>query len=175
MTLRLEDKKAIVAELTDVAQSSVSAAIAEYRGLTVSQMTELRAKARASNVYLKVVRNTLARRAVQETEFACLNEALTGPVLVMFAREEPSAAARIIRDFEKNNDALKVSALALGGELMGADKLKQVASLPSKDEAIAQLMSVMRAPVEKLVRTLAEPAAMVARTFAQVRDQKQGE
>lgn len=174
MTLRLEDKKAIVAELADVAQASVSAAVAEYRGLTVSDMTALRVKARESNVYLKVVRNTLARRAVQETEFACLDPALTGPVVVLFSREEPSAPARIIRDFSKDHEKLVVSALALGGELMGADKLKQIASLPSKDEAIAQLMSVMQAPVVKLVRTLAEPAAMTARTFAAVRDQKQG-
>lgn len=173
MTLRLEDKKTIVAELTDVATSSVAAVVAEYRGLSVSQMTELRSKARQSDVYIRVVRNTLAKRAFENTDFACLSDDLTGPVVLMFSREEPSAAARLTRDFAKKHEQLQVQALAVSGEHFGPDRLESVASLPSRDEAIAQLMSVIQAPITKLVRTIAEPTAMLARTMGAIRDSKQ--
>lgn len=172
MTLKLENKKEIVAEVSEVASDSVAAVIAHYRGLTVAQMTELRAKARNSGVYLRVVRNTLARRAVQGTEFECLTDSLTGPVVLAFSRTEPSAAARLVRDFSKDNDKLEVKVLAVGGNLYEAAQLTAVAKLPTKDEAIAQLMSVMLAPVTKFVRTLNEPTAKLVRTFAALRDQK---
>ena len=172
MTLRLEEKKAIVAELAEVANRSVSVIAAEYRGLTVAEMTELRTNARQSGVVLRVYRNTLARRAVEDTPFACLKEALVGPLVLMFSQDEPSAAARIVRDFAKEHKLLVVRALALGGQLMGADQLKAVASLPSREEGLAQLMSVMQAPVVKLARTLSETYAELVRVFAAVAETK---
>ncbi len=173
MTLRLADKQAIVAELNQVATNAISAIAADYCSLTVSQMTELHKSAREKGVHMRVYRNTLARRAVQETPFACLTEALTGPIVLFFAQNEPSAAARLVRDFVKSNENLEVRALAMDGQLLGADQLQAVASLPSYDEGIALLMSVMQAPVTKFVRTLNEPVAQFVRAMGQVRDQKQ--
>jgi large subunit ribosomal protein L10 len=172
VALRLENKKEIVAEVAEIASDSVGAVVAYYRGLTVTQMTELRAKARASGVYLRVVRNTLARRAIEGTEFECLKDSLTGPVVLAFSRTEPSAAARLVRDFAKDNEKLEVKVLAIGGNLYQAAQLAAVAKLPTKNEAIAQLMSVMKAPITKFVRTLNEPTAKLVRTFAALRDKK---
>lgn len=172
MALRLESKKEIVAEVSAVVADSIAAVVAEYRGLTVAEMTDLRVKARESGVYLRVVRNTLARRAVEGTDFACLTDALTGPVVLAFSQNEPSAAARLVRDFSKDHAKLEVRALAVGANLYEANQLAQIAKLPTKDEAIAQLMSVMQAPITKLVRTLNEPTAKMVRTFAAVRDAK---
>lgn len=172
MTLKLEDKKAIVAEVAQVASSAVAAVAADYRGLTVTQMTDLRAKARANGVYLKVVRNTLARKALQGTEYECLQDALKGPLFLAFSREDPGAAARLLREAAKDYENLTVKALAVGGVLLGPESLSALASLPTRDQAIAMLMSVMQAPVTKLVRTLAEPCAQLARTIAAVRDKK---
>ena len=168
--LNLEDKKAIVAELSETAGCAMSAVAADYCGLTVSAMNALRKSARMNGVDMRVYRNTLARRALKDTEFACLSEVLTGPVVLFFSQEDPGAAARLIRDFE--SDALTVRGLALGGQLLAADQLKAVASLPTRDEALAQLLSVMKAPVTKFVRTLNEPAAQAVRAFAAVADQK---
>lgn len=173
MTLRFDDKKAIVTELATLVESSISAVAADYRGLTVSEMTELRGNARKAGVVMKVYRNTLARRAVEGTSFACLTDALTGPIVLLFAQEEPGAAARLLRDFMKTNDKLAVRALALDGKLLGADQLKAVASLPSRDEALAQLLSVMKAPITKFVRTVREPYAQAVRVMGAVRDKKE--
>ncbi len=173
MALKLEDKKVIVEEVASVAAEAVSAVTAYYRCLSVADMTKLRALARNSGVYLRVVRNTLARRAVENTEFACLKEALVGPVVLAFSKTEPSAAARLFRDFAKEHEQFKVQALAIGGKLLAADQLTVVASLPTYDEAIAKLMSVMQAPISKLVRTIAAPQEKLVRTLAAVRDQKQ--
>lgn len=173
MPIKLNDKKAIVAELAEIANHSVSAIAADYRGLTVSEMTELRAGARGAGVHMRVYRNTLARRAVEGTAFACLTDALVGPIVLLFSQDEPGAAARLLRDYIKAHESLEVRALALDGQLLGSDQLKAVASLPSRDEAIAQLMSVMKAPVTKFVRTMREPYAQAVRVMAAVRDQKQ--
>lgn len=173
MALRLENKKEIVAEVADVASTSISAVVADYCGLTVAEMTDLRVSARKSGVYLRVVRNTLARRAMAGTDFECLAESLTGPVVLAFAKEEPSAAARLVRDFAKDHDKLKVRVLAVGGNLYEAAQLAAVAKLPTKDEAISQLMSVMQAPITKFVRTLNEPASKLVRVFAAVREAKE--
>ncbi len=173
MTLRLEDNKAIVAEVGKIAASALAVVAAEYSGLTVEQMTDLRAKARSNGVYLRVVRNTLARRAVEGTAFACLQEPLVGPLLLAFSQTEPSAAARLIRDFVKTNEKLVVKSLAFDGQLLAAKDLNKLASLPTRNEALASLMAVMKAPITKLVRTMAEPHAKMVRTVAAVRDQKQ--
>lgn len=173
MALQLEDKKAIVEEVSGAAANALSAIVADYRGLTVAQMTKLRVKARESNVYVKVVRNTLARRAVEGTEFACLHEALAGPTLLALSRDDPGAAARLLKDFAKDHDKLSVRAIALGGKLLGPDQLEAVSKLPTRDEALAMLMSVMTAPVAKLARTLNEIPGKLVRTLDAVREQKQ--
>jgi len=171
--LNLEQKQAIVAELSELAGKSISAVAADYRGLTVSEMTELRSVAREKGVVLRVYRNTLARRALKETSFACLEDAFVGPIVLLFSQEEPGAAARLLRDFIKKHENMEVRALAVDGQKLGSDQLEAVASLPSRDEAIALLMSVMQAPVTKLVRTLNEPVAQAVRVFGAIRDQKQ--
>lgn len=173
MPLKLEDKQQIVAEVNEVASKALSAVVVDYQGVTVAKMTALRARARKSGVYLRVVRNTLARRAVEGTEFACLKDALVGPLILAFSEEEPGAAARLIKDVLKEMDQLEVKALAIGGQLLGANQLEAMSSLPTKDEALATLCRVMLAPVEKFVRTLNEPAAQFVRVMGQVRDQKQ--
>ncbi len=175
MALRLEDKKAIVAEVNEAAGQALSAVLADYRGLTVEQITDVRKKARETGVYLRVVRNTLARRAVEGTEFECLTEALVGPTLVAFSQEDPGSAARLLKDCAKEYDALEVKALAIGGQLLAASDIDRVAKLPTRDEALSLLMSVMQAPVVKLVRTFNEVPTKVTRVIAAVRDQKQAE
>lgn len=173
MTITLAAKKAMVEEVSAVASKAISAVVADYRGLTVNQMTQLRAQARQSGVYLKVVRNTLTRRAFLDTEFACLSEKLVGPLFVALSLQSPSDAARLLKDFVKTFEKLEIKALSVGGKLYTADQLDVVASLPTKDEAIAKIMYVMKAPVEKFVRTLAEPTGKLVRTIAAVRDTKQ--
>ncbi len=173
MPLNLENKKAIVAEVAKVAANSVSLVAASYRGLTVAQITTLRKTARETGVYMRVVRNTLARRAFEGTKFACMDEALTGPLVLAFSQEDPGAAARLIRDFAKKFDKLEVKAVSIDGVLLPAKDLNRLASLPTRNEAIAQLMSVMKAPITKFVRTLVEPHSKLVRTFAAVRDKKQ--
>lgn len=172
MALNLEAKKAIVSEVNVALQDSLCAVVAEYRGLTVGEMTELRSKARESGVYVRIVRNTLAKRAVADTEFACLQEALTGPVLMMLAQSEPGAAARLLKNFSKEHEALKVAALAMDGQLLGPEQLAAVASLPTKQEALGQLAAVLKAPITKMVRTHADIYARMVRVFAAVADQK---
>jgi len=172
VTLNLAGKKAVVEEVTEVASKAISAVVADYRGLTVNQMTQLRIEARKAGVYLRVVRNTLTRRAFKNTEFECLNDLLVGPLFIALSLEAPSDAARLLKDFTKTFDKLEVKALSVGGKVYSADQIDAVASLPTRDEAIAKLMYVMKAPVEKFVRTLAEPHAKLVRTIAAVKDQK---
>lgn len=172
MVLKLTDKQAIVAELSEVVQRSVSAVAAEYRGLTVAEMTQLRQQARQADVYVRVVRNTLVSRAVEDTAFICLRPVLQGPIVLAFCKE-PSAAARLIKDFVKTHDKMVVKGIAIDGQLLAANQLEAVASLPTKEESIALLMAVLKAPITKFVRTLAEPHAKLVRTIAAVRDKKQ--
>lgn len=173
MVLKIDDKKAIVSEVADVAKQAVSLIAAEYSGLTVAQLTGLRKSAREAGVYMRVVRNTLARRALEGTQFACMQQELVGPLVLAFSKEDPGAAARVIRDFVKDNEKLKVKALAIENQLLPPEGLQTLANLPTRDEAIAQLMSVMKAPITKLVRTMAEPHAKLVRTIAAIRDAKQ--
>lgn len=160
MALGLEDKKAIVAEVQEAAQGALSAVVADSRGVTVGAMTALRKEAREAGVWMKVVRNTLARRAVEGTPFECLSDTLVGPSLIAFSKEHPGAAARIFKDFSKKNDKFELKGGAFEGNVVSVDML---ATLPTYDEAIAKLMSVMKeAAAGKLVRTIAA-----------VRDQKE--
>ena len=171
MALNIEAKKALVAEINAIALTAHSAVAAEYRGLTVAEMTALRSEARNSGVYLKVVKNTLARRAVEGTEFECLRDSLSGPVLLAFSQQDPGSAARIIKGFSKEHDKLKAVSVSIGGELFGAEDLDRLASLPSLDEARSQLLSVFKAPLSQLLRTLDEPPAMLARLLQGLGDQ----
>jgi large subunit ribosomal protein L10 len=173
MALRLEDKKALVAEVNAVAATALSVVAAEYRGLTVSQMTDLRVKARNSGVYLRVVKNTLARKAVAGTQFEAVGSSLKGPLVLAFSKDDPGAAARLVKSFSKDNDKLKVTVLSLGGGVLSAKDVDRVASLPTKQQALGQLAGVLLAPISKFVRTVAEPHAKLVRTIAAVKDQKQ--
>lgn len=168
MPLKLDDKKAIVLEVAKVAGESNFAMVASYRGLPVPKMTALRAKVRQANAYLRIVPNTLARRALQDTEFSCLQEKLVGPMILLFSAADPGDVARLIRDFVKENQLFEVKALTFGRTLLAANQLEAIADLPTRDQALAMLMSVMNAPVTKLVRTLAEPYAQCVRVMAAV-------
>jgi large subunit ribosomal protein L10 len=172
VALSLEQKKAVVAEVAEVASSAHSLVGAQYIGITVEDMTALRAKARAESVYLRVVKNTLARRAVAGTEFECVSDALTGPLVLAFSQVDPGAAARVIQSFAKGNDKLVVKVVSIGGKLLEAGDVDRLASMPTKDQAISMLMSVIIAPVTKLARTLVEPHAKLVRTVAAVCEQK---
>ena len=173
MALSIEQKKAVVEEVAEVAKTALAAVAAEYRGITVEEMTDLRVKARESGVYLKVAKNTLVRRAVEGTEFECMQDSLSGPLLLAFSMEDPGAAARLVKDYAKSNDKLITKLVAVGGELFEASELERLSSLPTYDQAIAILMGVMKAPVEKLVRTLVEPHTKLVRVIAAVKDAKQ--
>jgi large subunit ribosomal protein L10 len=173
VALNLEDKKQIVSEVAAVAASAHSAVAAEYRGLSVSEMTELRAKARETGVYLRVVKNSLARRAVEGTDFACMQEGFVGPLVLAFSQEDPGAAARLVKDFAKEHKKLEVKLVSVGGQLLGPGELERLASLPTRDQAISLLMAVMKAPLDKFARTLNEVPGKLVRTVAAIRDQKQ--
>ncbi len=173
MALNIEAKKAIVAEVSEVAATALSAVAAEYRGLTVGQMTELRVKSREAGVYLRVIKNSLARRAIEGTDFECMQEGLTGPLVLAFSQEDPGAAARVISDFTKENEKLVVRLVSVGGKMLDAGEIGRLAKMPTKDQAISMLMSCMLQPVEKLARTLNEIPTKVTRCVAAVRDQKQ--
>jgi large subunit ribosomal protein L10 len=175
MALRLDDKKAMVAEVAAVAATAQSVVAAEYRGLTVTQMTDLRAKARKSNVYLRVVKNTLARKAIAGTPFECVGKSLKGPLILAFSKDDPGAAARLVKTFAKDHDKLKPTVLSLGGAALTAKDLDKVASLPTKQQALSQLVGLLQAPISKFVRTLAEPHAKLVRTIAAVKDKKAAE
>ena len=173
MAIRLEDKQQIVSEVNQAASSALSAVLADYRGVTVEDMTALRKNARANKVYLRVVRNTLLKRAVADTEFECIQEALVGPTILAFSQEDPGAAARVLKDFAKENDDFEIKALSVGGQLMDASQIDVLAKLPTLDQARSMLMSVMLAPVTKLARTMNEVPSKVTRAVAAVRGQKQ--
>lgn len=172
MALTRAEKEAVVAEVAEVAQSALSAVASEYRGLTVEQMTQLRQKARESGVYVRVVKNSLARLAVGGTEFECMQDSFKGPVMLAFSEESPGAAARLIRDFAKANDKLVPLLAAIGGKAVDASQLDTVANLPTYDEAVSQLMSVMKAPIGKLAGTLNDVPGKLVRTVEAVRIQK---
>lgn len=173
MALTLEEKKQVVSEVSEVAASAHSAVAAEYRGITVEAMTDLRVRARQGGVYLRVVKNTLARRAIEGTDFECMQEGLTGPLVLAFSQEDPGAAGRVLKEFTKENDKIIVKLVAIGGQVMDGSQLDRLAKLPTRDQAISLLMAVMKAPVEKFVRTTNEVPGKLVRTVAAVRDSKQ--
>ncbi len=152
MAIGLEQKKAIVAEVQEAANGALSAVVADSRGVEVGDMTALRKQAREAGVWLRVVRNTLARRAVEGTAFECLTDTFVGPTIIAFSNEHPGAGARILKDFAKGNDKFELKAAAFEGNVVD---IAMLASLPTYDEALARLMSCMKeAAAGKLVRTL---------------------
>jgi len=173
MALNLEDKKALVAEVASVAATAQSVVAAEYRGLTVGQMTELRAKARVQGVYMRVVKNTLARKALSGTVFEAVGPQLKGPLVLAFSKDDPGAAARVLKDFAKANEKLVPTLVSLGGQVLPGKELEKVASLPTREQALSMLLGVLKAPIQKFVSTLAEPPAKLVRTLDAVRAQKQ--
>ncbi|SEK57785.1 large subunit ribosomal protein L10 [Ectothiorhodospira marina] len=173
MALNLEDKKAIVSEVAAVAAQAHSAVAAEYRGLSVAEMTELRQKARDTGVYLRVVKNSLARRAVQGTDFECMQEGMVGPLIIAFSQEDPGAAARLVKDFSKDHKKLECKMVSVSGQLLGPAELERLASMPTRDQAISMLMATMKAPLDKFARTVNEVPGKLVRTVAAIRDQKQ--
>ena len=175
MALKLEDKKKFVKEIKAVADDSITAVVAEYRGLSVVEMTELRKHARNADVYLRVVKNTLARRALEDTKFECMKESLTGPVLLAFANDDPGAAARVIKNFSKEHIALKAVSLSAGGELLPATDLSRLADLPTLNQARAMLLGVMISPITKLIQGLFELPTMLVRTFSARGSQERAE
>ena len=172
MAIRLDDKKQIVSEVNQAAASALSAVLADYRGVTVDELTALRKTARESQVYLRVVRNTLLKRAIEDTDFECIKEVLEGPTLLALSEEDPGAAARVLKDFAKENENFEIKALSIGGELLEANQIDVLAKLPTLDQARSLLMSVMLAPVTKLARTANEIPSKVTRVVAAVRDQR---
>jgi len=173
MALSFAQKQAVVSEVNAVAAEAFSAVAAEYRGLTVGDMTELRKKARESGVYLRVIKNTLAARALQGTEFESMGAELSGPLLLAFSQEDPGSAARLVKDYAKENDKLVTKLVSVGGQVLGPGDLERLASLPTREQALGMLAGVLQAPVSKLARTLAEMPAGLARSIAAVRDQKE--
>jgi large subunit ribosomal protein L10 len=163
MALNLSQKKEVVAELAEIAAKAHSLVAAEYAGTTVEQMTAMRKKAREYGVYLRVVKNTLASRAVAGTEFEVVKDALVGPLLYAFSTEEPGAAGRLIKEFAKGNDKLQAKVVSVEGKLLPASHVDVLASLPTREQALSML-----------ARVLAEPAAMFARVIKAVADQQDG-
>lgn len=175
MSLNFSEKQAVVTEVAEVATSSHSVIAAEYRGLSVNQMTDLRSRARQNDVYLRVVKNTLAKRALSGTDFECINDSLVGPLILAFSREDPGAAARVFKDFlkEKENDKLVVKTLSIGGQVLPASDMERLADLPTKEQALSMLLACMRAPLDKFARTLNEVPGKFVRTLAALREQKE--
>jgi len=172
MALGLAAKKEIVTEVNDVASRALSIAVAEYRGMEVAELTDLRVKAREQGVYLKVIRNTLAKRALADTQFGDIDSALTGPLIYGFSIDAPGGAARLFKDFGKQCDKLNVTALSIGSGLLGPEKLDAVASLPTRDEALAKLLATFKAPVGKFVQTVNEIPTKFVRVLAAIKDEK---
>ena len=172
MGLNLDEKKAVVAEVSAEVAKAQAIVVAEYRGLEVGNMTELRAKARKSGVYLRVLKNTLARRAVAGTPFEKLAEQMVGP-LVYGISADPVATAKVLNEFAKANEKLVIKAGAMPNAVITAKEVKALATMPSREQLIAQLLGTMQAPVAQFVRTLNEVPSRFVRTLAAVRDQKE--
>jgi len=172
MALNLTQKQEVVAELAEVAGSAHSLVAAEYAGLTVAQLTDMRKKARQDGVYLKVAKNTLVSRAVEGTDYEVVRDSLTGPLLYAFSKEDPGAAGRLIKEFAKSNDKLKPRLVSLGGQVYPGTHVDVLASLPTRDQALSMLLSVMVQPATMLVRLLSEPASQIARVTNAVGQQK---
>ena len=173
MTLALEQKKQIVADTRESALAAITTVIADYRGMSVSEFTSMRKQARENGVQLQVIRNSLARLALEGTDHECLRDSIAGPTMFAFSPADPGAGARLLKDVKNAGGGLEVKAISVAGKLCSGEELDRVASLPTKDEAIAKLMSVMLGPVTKLTQTMQSIPSKLVRTIAAVRDQKE--
>lgn len=170
--MRMDDKKALVAEVNEVAKRALSAVAAENKGLTAGKFDDLRKKARANGIYLHVVKNTLARKALKGTAFECLDAALVGPLVLGFSLEDPGAVGRVIKDFAKENDKLVVKAVSIGGQLYSAKDIDRLAKLPTREQALSLLLGAMKAPIGKFVTTLHAVPSKFVRTVKAVADKQ---
>jgi len=168
MSLNLEAKKVVVKQVNSLASNAISVGVANYRGLTVEQMTELRASAFDTDVTLRVVKNSLAKLALNKTGCECVLPILSGPVILGFSQEDPGAVARVFSNFMKNNEDLVVKGLGISGDFLEADQLKRIAALPTKDQAISMMMALMLTPIESLARTLNEVPTKVTRAMVAI-------
>lgn len=166
MALKIGEKKVVVQEIAEIASTAQSAVAAEYRGLTVQQLSSLRSNARELGVYVKVVKNNLVKIAIKDTSLECMDSSLKGPLIFAFSKDELGAAAKLVNDFKKDNDLLKPVAMAVNGELIDVEKLSQIAALPNRDQAISMLMAVMKLPIEKFVRTLSASNVKLVQTLS---------
>ena len=173
MPLRIKKKKAVVEELNSMASSSVSAAIAEYKGLNVAEITELRTKARESGVYLKVVKNSLSKQALTGTDFECLTQALQGPIMIALSADDLASPARLFKDFGKDYEHLKTVGLAIDGDAYPSSDLDRIARLPTRDEAYSIIAGLMKAPIEKALRTLNEVPIKLARLILAIKENQE--
>ena len=173
MPMRIDDKKIAVEELSEIANRASSAVAADYHGTSVSNLTQLRKTARESEVYLKVIRNTLAKKALSETKFSCLDKLLVGPTILAFSLGDPTSAAKIVNDFKKTNSNFKVKGLSLGGSLLELTKLSELANLPTREGALSQLMGVIKAPLTSFVSLLNGIPSKLVRSIEAVRQNKQ--
>ena len=173
MPMRIDDKKVAVEELQEIANKASSAVVADYHGTSVSELTRLREEARNSSVYLKVIRNTLARRALTDTKFSCFNELLIGPTILAFSLDDPTSAAKLTNNFKKVNSNFKVKGLSMGDSLLELSRLADIANLPNKDEAIARLASFLNAPLINLVSLINEIPTKLTRTLESVKQKRQ--
>jgi large subunit ribosomal protein L10 len=171
MSLNIEQKKAVVAEVAEQFKAAQAAVLAEYRGLTVAQMTELRRKARQSQVYLRVVKNTLAERAIEGSTFEVLRDKFSGPLALAISKD-PVAVAKLLSEFSKDNDKLQIRVGAMSGKLMSLDQVQALAKLPSREQLLATLAGTLQAPIVKFARTLNEVPSKFVRVLAAVRDAK---
>ena len=166
MALKIGEKKVVVKEIAEIASTAQSAVAAEYRGLTVQQLSSLRSNARELGVYVKVIKNNLVKIAIKDTSLECMDSSLKGPLIFAFSKDELGAAAKLVNDFKKDNDLLKPVAMAVNGELIDVEKLSQIAALPNRDQAISMLMAVMKLPIEKFVRTLSASNVKLVQTLS---------
>lgn len=173
MSLTPEQKRKVVEEVSEVAGRAHSVVAAEYRGISVEELTTLRVKAREVGVYVRVVKNTLARKAFEGTQFECMQDRLVGPLILAFSQEDPGSAARVVKEYVKGNEKLKVTMVSIGGQVLEADALERVSTIPTRDEALSLLLAVIRAPMDKFARTLNEVPGKLVRTVAAIRDQKE--
>ncbi|MDO9311971.1 MAG: 50S ribosomal protein L10 [Nitrosomonas sp.] len=171
MSLSLEEKKAIVAEVSAQVESAQAIIIAEYRGIEVGKMTQLRAKTRESGIYFRVIKNSLVRRAVADTPYDGLAKHMIGP-LVYGISTDPVAAAKVLHEFSKDNEKFVIKVGAIGEHVMSRNEITELAALPSREELLSKLLGTMQAPIAKFVQTLNEVPARFARGLAMVRDSK---
>ena len=173
MPMRIDDKKIAVEELHKIANKATSAVAADYHGTSVSELTKLRENARNSSVHLKVIRNTLARKALSDTKFSCFDELLVGPTILAFSLDDPTSAAKLVNNFYKMNSNFKVKGLSMGNTLLELSRLTVIANLPSKDEAIAQLAGILNSPLNKLVSLVNEIPTKFVRILEVIKQSKQ--